>query len=479
MSRCVHGFEDSIFDSCPRCAEERRQRERAAEAAEEQSRTAREALEAQRRHQLDVQRSQEHQELLLQEAQSAQERAAAAKERQHELQVEHFREEKARIAAAEQRLELRTGLPEFSDAYRQLWFDLAAAHEQLLQREATLRDERSRLAKERELLIATARNTLADILKDLSSNLDHEITTGTPRLQDPPRPLSQSPERQELLKIADGLRSAAQNIGATPATKGHADGPLITIYRLLSCIVEKTAKLEVKSIPVLGPGCALFFLGVPTLISLSYLGKDPIAPLLLLGFGVPLAAILGLPIYRVALRTRIGTTYTPATRSFQQLDQLLARTTDLELDRLSLQASPAQLSSATKLTAIRSGAKVMLHDVFAVLLAQYTTEHMHAHHLAEQHAGQNQESERMQSRLAEIDAELARSKDVQKRERRFSATRAEVQRVGRLILDGRRLPGRTIELVPCRSCTEPLSAETAQCPYCGEQTGGEVGRDLH
>jgi hypothetical protein len=54
---------------------------------------------------------------------------------------------------------------------------------------------------------------------------------------------------------------------------------------------------------------------------------------------------------------------------------------------------------------------------------------------------------------------------------KYEYMRQEISEVGKAIIEGRRVKGKTIRLRKCPSCAGPFSSEDRSCPYCGSSFG--------
>ncbi|HEX4960813.1 MAG TPA: hypothetical protein VF173_08235 [Thermoanaerobaculia bacterium] len=469
MSQCVHGRDVGFGFECWECEAEKRRHKEVLDLQQQGVEEQRRALEQQQRHHHELIEAQERQEELLREANEAQYQAARAQQDRLALQQRQIEEQRARQLAEEERLELRTGLPEFSEAFRHSWLHIAENREALGARVASLRSELSQLTTEKNALWQSVQQAWRRIHGDLAKELQSQLEGSTPRLEDPPPALGDAESKQRLAALLLQLRGISKSVGAKPAPILPSDGPLVQLYRELVVFAEKLQSF-VKAPPKqrgMAIGC-FAFLFLCMLVGLSMAFKQPSSSTVLATlFYVAVAAIPAyLVVGRIALIRRLSDACTSSRECLTSIEGFLGRMPEVELTPLAEWPQDAK-PREVRVAGTANNAAISLKNTIVVLLEAYKTSNFSSHALAQQLAADNAEVGRKTTKIEELTKALEYSADDRTVLDRFEAMREEIRRIGRLILDGRRVPGHRLELVQCPVCGGPASSETKSCPYCG------------
>jgi|SRR5882724_1457128 len=467
---CVHGRDVSFGFECWECEQEKRRHRESIELQQQALEDQREALEQQRRHNEEVRLARERQEDLLREAAYAQEQVAQAQHAQLALQRAQAEEAKARLEAEEQRRELRTGLPEFSEEYRNAWLSVSSANDALETKTAALNEQLRQAIASEESTHREVTKTWDQIHKDLAEELQAKLAQGTPNLIDPPPELADEKARLELDHNATTIKAIRNKLGSTVTNTLPTDGPVLRLYRELAAFAERIDALS-KS-PPKTPGGAigcLAFLIACALVALANVFQQPAKYGVAFLFYVAVAAIPAvIAARRYSLIQAISASLSPIHEAATAIVALLTKIPDVEASRpLAASVSSSQASRADRIRFIANATAAALHANVLALLEMYKSANFKSHSRAPSLAALNDEWRLKTERVARVRESLARSPDEELTVHSHESMRAEIRRVGRQILDGRRVPGQRIELRRCSHCGAVLNSEMQGCPRCG------------
>jgi hypothetical protein len=466
--RCAHGRDVGFGSGCWECEEEKRRHQETLDVQQKAFEQQQEALQEQRRHAEEAQAARDRQEELLREAAYAHEKAAGVQRAQLALQQRQVEESRARQLAEDQRRALRAGLPEFSDDFRNAWQLVSADHDALQVKASDLSAELRSALQEEQRIKKDVSATWDEMHRDFGQDLVAKLAQGTPNMVDPPSQLDDPKSREELRHLAEGVREVGTRLRAPRAQLRSTDGPVLRLHRELSAVGERIDALAKAppETPAGAMGCLAFLLvcvGLGIAGAIQQPGEYGIALL----FYVVVAAI---PAVIAARRfTLIGT----ISATLPQIDLLargaiaaLERIPDVEGKQPPAVDNTRQASRQDKLRAHASLVSAALHSTVTALLEMYKLANFKFHPKAQALAHLNSEWGTTESRTADIHARLAHSPEEAMTEESYTYLCSEIQRVGRLILDGRRVAGSRIELRRCISCGFNVSAETPHCPHC-------------
>ncbi len=471
--QCVHGRDVGFGFECWECEAEKRRHEEALDLQQQALAEQQRAHDQQQHRHQELLEAQERQEELLREAAHSREMAARAQQERLDLQRRQIEEERARQQADEERLELRTGLGEFSEAFRQSWLHLSEERETIGSRMAALRNALSHVAAEKTALSQSVRETWKVIHADLSKDLELQLERGTPRLKDPPPSLAHA-DTQEFETLSVNLHTLSKRIGATQAKVFLSDGPVSQLYRELSVFREKIQAFAMAppSWPMPALGCfAFLLLCVAVGVKTALRDQRAVGAVIFYIAAASLPAILALR--RLKLLNDLDHTYEPTLQCLSAILPLLTKIADVKFDRLSDIAAGAK-SREARLKRMAENANVTLRNIVLVLQDLYKRDNFALHALAPRLEGLESEAKRKATRIEEITMELKYSEQDTRVMAHSDAMRREIRRIGRLILDGRRLPGARLELAQCPACGGPVSSETKSCPYCARAFGNHA-----
>lgn len=470
--KCAHGRDVGGFygGECWECEQEKRRHQESVELQQQAIEQQQEALERQRHHHEEAEAARERQEELLREAAYAHGQAAEAQRAQLALQQREVEEARARQKAEDERRELRTGLPEFSDDFRNAWQSVSTDYDTLQVKTANLSEELRSALRDEQRIKQDVSATWDEIHRDIGQDLFTKLPQGTPNMVDPPPQFDDLKSRDEILHLAEGVREVGTRLRAPSAQLRSTDGPVLRLHRELSGVAERIDALTKAppKTPAGAMGCLGFLLAcvvVGIAGTMQQPGKYGMAVL----FYVAVAAIPAIIVARrFALIAAISST-------LPQIDQL-ARGTIVALDRIPdvgakqpppLESTP-QASRQDKLRAHASLLSAALHSTITALLEMYKSANFNSHPKAQALAQLNSQWKTAESRSAGIRARLAHSPEEALTEESYRYLSGEIRRVGKQILDGRRVAGSRIDLQRCATCGFNFSAETPRCPHCNQ-----------
>lgn len=471
MSRCIHGFEESVYDvyeSCPRCAEERRYQERQVKALEAQEDLQRKTLEAQLQHQKEALESQQRRDQLLAETRQAQQQAVDLQQAQLELQKRMSEEDKIHKQAEQERLELRTGLPEFSTEYQEFWLALASKQEELSSK-MKIGELVHLQAKADQVVTENAIDSCWKLLyQETEQEFQKQLQGDIPRLRDPPALLDEASIRQQFDILLGQIRELNVAIRAIPPEVNPRGGPMVQLYREVALLSEKISSLAHS--PPGGPVFAILslaffaFFGIIELLGMSDSPAKHFGTFLF--FSVIALISFFFIKRRHAWLAAFDKSLGPVPDCLRSIASLFSKATLRHFERLP-ELEFIGVARAQRLKNLAELSGRVRQDLLTVLLDLYREENLGGHPTAKHLQELALELERNKEHVEEIAEARRLSEEEERTLINYNIVRNEIRRVGRLILDGLRVAGRQLELTRCPSCGVPASSETVQCSECG------------
>lgn len=456
MNRCWRHDIHYEGNKCPRCAEDERyteqrtrQQRQEEQNRERERRQERERAEAEQLARERDRKEEWHRDKILREQQAV--RAAA--QEAASIQRERFEHEKARWEQEQAHRELRAGLPEFPEAFRQEWARLNEVIKALAQRnEKTLRELNESQAVSALQQIAQIDLEVAAAEKE-RSNLAAAREKMEHRHKKRPGEQTTSFLRAEFVARTEKRLPTRGQWFAENGNEGTAWDCLVQAYRVFIKDPVLDVMLRARKMKEAWPSKLA-----------SFIEMEEILPVRIDTSNMP----------RVGAPWSWGANRRRAVLAIDGLAEAafkMAKVLNPASVRAGASASESGIdwASFAEIYALRVAAhpdRYFRTDISKMLDQERAEERKRLDSKAASH---ETEGEKLTYRRAEVQSAY---NDIQRKHEAQAATMmGEIRKVGAQILQGLRLPNAHGEIQRCPACAGPLATGSTSCIYCGATFG--------